>query len=144
MEFDSREVKNQPRMIELITDRNMFARAINYIPFEIRDPGYTLLHAIIWGAMTQLSIRTFDWDAMITQLLRERTKLCLDKVPDMKMGVIGLKKIVSNREDEGKDVPKFLMRYIKGKKSFTGYILDMKISFKEFEELLNMVQTHRR
>ncbi len=100
---------------------------------------WNLIEAILYGSLAQISWRAIDPDALLTHMLRERTKYFLDLLPyedPYKLTQLLKKFLEKNRGSKG-NIPKILSRYCTGDNtSFTNYILDMNTSIHEIQELI--------
>ncbi len=128
-------------LLDFLTDGNMgFALKDFHHHIDFKNEGLALMYSILLGGLAKVSHNLIDYDAMVSQLLRERTMLCLKYVSeDMRPAIRLLKEFVSEQEKEGKSIPRMLKGYLRGKKSFTNYELDLRVSLQDAKELFDFI-----
>jgi len=130
-------------LLDFLTDGNIgFTLKDFYHPIHFKNEGSALMYSILFGGLAKVSHNLIDYDAMVSQLLRERTMLCLKYVSeDMRPAIRLLKEDVSEQKKEGKPIPRILKGYLRGKKSFTNHELDLRVSLQDVKELLDFIQS---
>ena len=78
----------------LLDDTNAIA-SMSYTPLDFQNETGAMMHAVLWGAMANVSYNNLGYDSIVTNLLKDRTLSCLGQIQDdSRPSINGIKKIL--------------------------------------------------